>query len=102
MTYNGEKVWKSEEFLYENAQVGDYVDAEVVDDAMSIIPPACMRSDCSQLGEPYSHRQDPDTGVWRPTFRTFKCVSQEHGIWMYCGNCFRGESVERGNEPVYC
>lgn len=101
--YDGKDVHTPDTFTYENAKIGDYVNAEVVMDAMDALPPACMRRDCAQLGEPYSHRQDPDTGKLRPTYATFKCVSGDfrEGVWEYCGNCFRGETTERGKDPVY-
>lgn len=104
MIYNGKPVLTSETFSYSTVQVGDYVEQAVVDDAMDLLPPACMRSDCSQMGEPYSHREDPETGKFRPTYATFKKVAGQwpNGIWQYCGHCFRGENVERGNDPIYC
>lgn len=102
MTYQGKTVYTSETFSYAEAQIGDYVTQEVVDDAMDCLPPACMTSECAQLGEPYSHREEPETGRWRPTFATFKRVTYgRDGIWQYCGHCFRGENVERGIEPPY-
>lgn len=102
MIYNGKEVWTSDNFNYNTVKVGDYVEQEIVDDAMDMLPPACMRSSCSQIGEPYSHRQDPNTGKWRATYATFKRVtSGRNGIWEYCGHCFCGENVERGNDPVY-
>lgn len=104
MIHNGKTVLTSETFDYSTVQVGDYVEQEVVDNAMDLLPPACMRSDCSQMGEPYSHREDPETGKFRPTYATFKKVAGQwpNGIWQYCGHCFRGENVERGNDPIYC
>ena len=104
MMFNGKKVLTAEEFDYRTAKIGDLVDQEFVDDAMDLLPPACMTARCSQVGEPYSHRQDPKTGKWRPTYSTFKKVGGEwpHGIWEYCGNCFCGENVERGEDPCYC
>ena len=102
MTYNGKAVFTAETFNYSKAQVGDYVTQEVVDNAMDCLPPACMTSRCAQLGEPYSHRQDPDTGKWQPTFATFKRVtSGPDGIWQYCGHCFHRENIERGEDPVW-
>lgn len=105
MEYNGKKVYAADEFVYSKAKIGDYVEQEVGDDMLDALPPACMRSSCSQLGEPHSHRQDPDTGEWRATFPTFKkvCGTWRNGneIWEYCGNCFSGENVERGKDPVY-
>ena len=104
MTYNGKEVWTQETFDYSKAQVGDYVDAEVVMDAMDCLPPACMRLGCAQMGEPYSHREDPDTGKWRATYATFRCVEGDwnSGVWEYRGHCFCGETEERGKDPVYC
>lgn len=104
MTYNGKAVWTQDTFAYSRVQVGDYVEQAVVDDAMDCLPPACMSNSCSQMGEPYSHREDPETGKWRPTFATFKKVAGTwpEGIWQYCGHCFCGETVERGKDPAYC
>lgn len=104
MVYQGKEVWTQENFDYSNVQIGDYVEQAVVDDAMDCLPPACMRSDCSQMGEPYSHCEDPETGKLRATYATFKRVAGEwpNGIWQYCGHCFCGENVERGKDPAYC
>ncbi len=103
MLYNGKVVLTEDTFNYNTVQIGDYVEQAVVDEAMDMLPPACMRSDCSQLGEPYSHREDPETGKFRATYVTFKKVAGKwpNGIWQYCGHCFRGENVERGQDPVY-
>jgi hypothetical protein len=104
MLYEGKEVWTEETFSYQKVQVGDYVEQAVVDNAMDCLPPACMTARCAQMGEPYSHREDPETGEWKATYATFKKVGGEwpNGIWQYCGHCFRGENVERGKDPVYC
>ena len=94
MIYNSKKVWDEDDFEYSKAAVGDYVTAAIVVEAMNALPPACMRSSCMQLGEPYSHKKDPATGEWRATYATFKKV--DHYVWQYCGHCFRGENTERG------
>jgi len=91
-------VIRAGEFDCSKMKIGDLVEEEIVDHFMNVLPPACMRSDCSQLGEPYSHREDETTGKYRATYMTFKKV--EEGIWQYCGHCFRGENIERGKEPV--
>lgn len=102
MIYNGKEVYTPESFSYSTVQIGDYVSQEVVDDAMDCLPPACMTSACSQMGEPHSHREDPDTGRWRATYATFRRVTEgRDGIWQYCGHCFRGETTERGRDPYY-
>lgn len=102
--YNGKPVWTEDTFDYGEVQPGDYVEQAVVDDAMDCLPPACMRSDCSQMGEPYRHRLDPKTGKWRATYATFKRVAGQwpDSIWEYCGHCFCGENTERGEDPVCC
>lgn len=104
MLYNGKEVWTQETFDYATVKIGDYVDAAVVMDAMELLPPACMSLKCAQMGEPYSSREDPDAGGYRPVFATFKCVEGgwNSGVWMYCGHCFRCETEERGKDPVYC
>jgi len=95
--YEGRKVFNRDTFMY-SYPVGTLVSEEVVDDAINALPPACMRSDCSQLGEPAAHRID-DNGNARATYATFKRIAK--GIWEYCGDCFRGENTQRGKEPVY-
>ena len=103
MQYNGKEVQTLETFSYSEVKVGDYVDEEVVMDAMDALPPARMSLRCAQLGEPYSHRQDPDTGKWRATYATFRCLKGDfnEGVWEYRGRCFRGETEERGQDPYY-
>ena len=104
MLFEGKEVWTEETFDYQKVQIGDYVEQAVVDNAMDCLPPACMTAECSQMGEPYSHRADPSTGRWRATYATFKRVGGKwpNSIWQYCGHCFRGENVERGKDPIYC
>jgi len=102
MIYNGKEVLTQDTFDYATVKIGDYVEQAVVDDAMDCLPPACMTSSCSQMGEPYSHRLDPKTGRWRATYATFKHCGDMPGVWEYRGHCFCGENVERGREPVYC
>ena len=102
MICNGKEVFTPDTFNYSTAQVDDFVFQAVVDDAMDCLPPACMTSACAQMGEPYSTRQDPDTGKWRSTYATFKRVTEgRDGIWQYCGHCFCGETTERGVVPIY-
>lgn len=95
--YNGKKVHNIDTWTC-NYPVGTLAEEEVVDDMINCLPPACTRSDCSQLGEPKGTRID-DNGITRNTYITFKKIAE--GIWEYCGDCFRGENVQRGTEPVY-
>ena len=44
MEYQGKKVWTEDDFSYENACIGDYVEQTVVDNAMNCLSPACMRA----------------------------------------------------------
>ncbi len=104
MFYNGRPLYGESDFSYSSVKVGDYVTQDVVDDAMDCLPPACMRSDCSQMGEPYSSKYDDQSGKWRNTYTTFSQISsqrhnntpRENRIWKYCGHCFCGETEERG------
>ncbi len=74
--YNGKPIFTQENFNYSEAKIGDYVEQAVVDDAMDCLPPASMSARCAQMGEPYSHREDPETGRLRPTYYTFKRVAE--------------------------
>lgn len=97
--YNGKDVLNMDYYSGCDAlEVGDYVASEIVDDLMNCLPPACMRSDCSQIGEPANHKEDSE-GKVRPTYATFKRITE--GIWEYCGDCFRGENVQNGKEFAY-
>ncbi len=98
--YNGKKVY-SESWYYgpDALEVGDLVEEKIVDEAMNMLPPACMRGDCSQVGEPANHMYDNDNGKIRPVYTTFKRVAED--TWEYCGSCFRGENVQRGKKLSY-
>ena len=89
--YNGKQVYNQSWYFGTDAlKVGDLVEQEIVSDLMDSLPPVCMRSDCSQIGEPASHKEDAN-GNYKATYTTFKKVAE--GIWEYCGNCFRGENI---------
>lgn len=98
-SFNGKPVYNPDTLWWEALVPGDYVDEDVADDVLNALPPACMRSSCLQLGEPYSDRYDEEKGKWRATFLTLKKVAD--GVFEYCGHCFRGENKERGIEPQY-
>lgn len=98
-TFEGKTVYNPDWLYCDALQVGDLVDARVVDDFMNCLPPVCMRSDCSQLGEAYSTRIDDD-GRYRTTYLTFSQINKD--TWQFCGDCFRNENKQRGTEPTYC
>ncbi|MGE7305759.1 hypothetical protein ACQKJG_18220 [Priestia megaterium] len=82
-TYDG---WgESRLRLDDYLQVGDLVDEEMYEHFIGAVPPACMRSSCTQMGEPYDHVNG------RATYATLSRT--EHG-WMYMGHCHRGEIEE--------
>lgn len=97
--FNGKPVYNKDYCHIDALQIGDYVEPEIVGDILDCVPPACMRYDCSQCGEPSNHMIDEETGKARPTYCTFKRISKD--VWEYCGNCFRGENVKRGKELPY-
>ena len=78
---------------------GDLVDQEVADNIYNALPPACARANCLQLGEPQSSRFDEEKREWRSTYLTLKRIAP--GVYEYCGDCFRGENVQRGREMSY-
>lgn len=89
--YDGKQVYNKDWYYGTDAlKVGDLVEQEIVNDLMDSLSPACMRSDCSQLGEPSSHKEDAN-GNYKATYATFKKIAE--GIWEYCGDCFRGENI---------
>ena len=95
--YNGKTVHNMDTWRYAYP-IGSYVEEEVVDEAINALPPACMRSDCMQMGEPADTRID-ENGNGRNTYETFKKIAE--GIYEYCGDCFKGENVRRGKEMSY-
>lgn len=97
--YKGKEIVDQEHYFGLDAhEVGEYFTEDMVDFFMNLLPPACMRSDCSQIGEPYSNRID-ENGEGRTTYSTFKKVND--GIWEYCGDCFRGENYMHGKNIPY-
>ena len=76
----------------------DYVNEEVAENILDALPPACMRRDCLQLGEPHNHKTDEE-GKVRATYLTLKKINDS--VFEFCGYCFRGENTERGTEITY-
>lgn len=73
--------------LADYLQVGDEVDERMVDYFIGVLPPACMNSECVQMGEPYTHGMD-NAGILRAKYLTLK---RENGKWYYAGPCFKGQ-----------
>lgn len=82
--------WEAAGDFSKAAQPGDYVEERIVDDMRDVLPPAKMERGFLQVGEPYSHEFDLETGHWRGTFPTFVKEGQN---WKYCGNCFIGKTT---------
>jgi len=78
--------------LSEYLDIGDLVDKEMVNYFVETLPPACNRSDLIQIGEPYSHKEDPEDGKWKGTYATL-CKTPEG--WRYAGHCFRGKKINQ-------
>lgn len=79
--------------------IGDYVEDDVVEDLMNVIEPVSYSNSCAQVGEPSNIMIDDLTGNPRNVYITFRCVDND--TWEYCGNCFKGENVERGKNICY-
>lgn len=91
--YNGKKVINRDWLYWDAMNVGDYVTQEVADDICNALPPACMRSDCLQLGEPQFPKKEGFT------YLTLKKVDED--VWEFCGYCLRGQNVESGTPIPY-
>ena len=97
--YKGKEVIDQEHYFgLDCCEIGDYFTEEMVNEFMDTLPPACMRSDCSQIGEPITARFNAN-GELLNTYSTFKKIDTD--IWEYCGDCFKGENVKRGEKVSY-
>lgn len=83
---------KDHYFGMDACESGDYFTDNVVDMLINMLPPACLRQNCTQIGGAYDHKYDKH-GRYKPTFATFEKVTDK--IWRYCGPCFYDE-----NEPA--
>jgi len=97
--YKGKILWSKDRLFWDAIEVGEYVTEETADNLINCLPPACMRSDCLQMGEPQTCRYDETRDKWRNTYLTLKRVAK--GIYEYCGDCFIGENKMRGTEMCY-
>lgn len=105
MTFNGKEVLTWDNFSCQDSRIGGYVTEDTVDILLDSMPPLCMTSELTQLGEPFCEKQDPATGIWWETYITFKRIAypvnqNRPGIWEYCGHCFPYESTERWREQT--
>lgn len=92
--YAGRPVYNYDHLIWDVLDIGDFVEQEVADGILDALPPACMRSDCLQLGEPNDHI------LGRATYLTLARVSQKDGVWKFCGYCFRGQNTEPDRKEV--
>ena len=72
---------------------GDFVDDDIVDYFLNVVPPVTFEAGFVQCGEAISHKPDPDKeGRYRATYATFV---QEGDGWKFCGECFAGQTESR-------
>lgn len=74
---------------------GDYVDEEVYDYFLDILPPRSLGAGYLQVGEPLDSRKNPETGRFADVYSTFKRVGKANDvmIYQYLGACFAGGLV---------
>ena len=77
------------------AEPGDTVDEEIAMHFLNCVPPTSQTAGYIQCGEPFDHIYDDEKGRYRATYATFAMVS---GKWVYCGNCFKGETFPQGGK----
>ena len=103
MYFRGKEIYTVNTFNINKAEIGDFVDEQVVNLLMDSLPPRIFLPYLKQMGEPVDHRKDVKTGEIKPTYQTFFYVANlidKNGtrVWKYCGDCFAGEWVPRGEE----
>lgn len=71
---------------------GDFVDEEVYDYFLDLLPPRSMKNGYLQVGEPADSRCNPKTGRFENTYATFRFARKldDAEIYQYLGNCFAG------------
>jgi hypothetical protein len=86
-------------FRLSNAEIGDIVPVEIIQQYMDDVPPVHNGLRLKQLGEIHSYEIDPVMGISCPTYPTFAKILADvkNNLYRYCGNCFYGETWERWN-----
>lgn len=97
--FEGKKVYNEDWWFYDAADIGDFVEEEIAEYAGNCVPPKHYTRNYIQCGEPHSSKFDEEKDKWRSTYATFVKVAD--GIWKWCGNCFVGETEERGKEMAW-
>lgn len=83
--------WAKARDFMRAADPGDLVEEAIVDEMRDCVPPASMKAGYLQVGEPYSHELDPESGRWRATYMTFCKIGEG---WQYCGCCFLNKNAQ--------
>ena len=96
------EIFTAKTFRYETAKPRDYVVGAMVDRSDKLFASAFLSVHAINGKLLHGHREDPKTGRWRASYVTFERCRDMPGIWKYRGHCFRGETVERGQDPVCC
>lgn len=96
--FNGKVVYNRDYCFLNALSAGDLVGQDVYNFFVDAVQPACLRSDCTQLGEAASIKID-ENGHEKNVYETIRKIAD--GIYEYCGRCFRGENRERGSYPTY-
>lgn len=80
--------------LYDYLQIGDQVDAGMVEYFRNVVSPTTNDDGLVQAGEAYSRQAHPLTGEIQDTYLTFTALAaEESASWVYCGDCFRGDII---------
>lgn len=75
-------------------QIGDRVDAGMVEYFRNVVSPTTNDDGLVQAGEAYSRQAHPLTGEIQDTYLTFTALAAEESAgWVYCGDCFRGDII---------
>ncbi len=94
-SFNGKPVYNWDHVYWEIMEPGSYVDRAIYEHMLNVLPPAYWTRDVLQVGEPYSHKANPEhDNRCEATYSTFVRVTDE--VWEYRGHCFRGKTTESG------
>lgn len=94
--------WKSGLGMWEEyARVGDLVGADVVEYFAICVPPLVLKEGFLQCGEVADYEYDEE-GKWHGTYITFVYdhIENSRGVWKYCGECFQGETEDKGKDKT--
>lgn len=79
-------------------EIGDVISLKLMNRLVNFFLPINVDKDCLQLRGQSKERIDRQTNEVRKVYPTFRAITKDE--WYYCGRCYLGENVERGDDFV--